>query len=451
MGLDAVEVSWELAADDAMRNVVARGVELAVPQLAHSVHVEVEGLQPDRWYWYRFRAGDAESPIGRTRTLPPPDSLPKELRIAVASCQHYEAGLYTAYQHMARQDLDLVVHLGDYIYEYGVKQNKKKGKDRVRNHIGGEIKSLDDYRIRYALYKCDEHLQASHAIAPWMVVWDDHEIENNYANDLSEDSKVTPAEFLARRANAYQAYYEHLPLRRRSLPRGPDLQLYRKASFGRLAELLFLDTRQYRSDQPNSARHMGLTDEAFSQQATLLGRQQRGWMEAALIQSPAQWNVLAQQVMMAQIDLAEGSEQKYYMDGWAGYSYERREMLQFMADRRVPNPIVLTGDFHANWVNDLRLDDRNQSTPIIATEFIGTSISSGGDGEQSPAHLKSALDENPCVRFHNHERGYVYCKVTPESWTSDFLCVEYVTRPGAPLVKRATFVVENGTPGAKPA
>ena len=442
---DNLEVAWELAADESMTRVLQRGTAVATPELAHSVHVEVDALEPNRWYWYRFRAGDAESPIGRTRTLPAADATPPELRFAVASCQHYEAGFYTAYQHMAEEDVDLVFHLGDYIYEYGGED------DRVRKHLGGEIVSLADYRVRHSQYKSDPLLQAMHARCPWFVTWDDHEVENNYANDVAEDESIDPVAFLVRRANAYQAYYENMPLRKTSLPRGPDLQLYRRARFGQLAEFNILDTRQYRTNQPNRDGICDVNDAALSPDNSMLGAKQRAWLEAALVNSPATWNVLAQQVMMGTVDVEPGDERRYFMDQWPGYLNERQPLLKLMADRQVQNPIVLTGDYHANWVNNLRLDDRRSDTPVVATEFVGTSISSEGNGARFPKYWQETLAENPCVRFLNQERGYIRCTVTPDEWRSDFRTVPYVTRPGAPITTRATFVVESGRPGAEQA
>ena len=360
MPSESVEVGWEIATDDAMKNVVRRGTAVATPQLGHSVHVEAEGLEPDRWYWYRFRAGDAESRVARTRTLPPPTARPDALRFAFASCQSYEQGLFTAYEHMAKDELDLIFHLGDYIYEYGGVDGK------VRKHLGAEIASLDDYRIRHAQYRSDPLLQAAHRRCPWFVTWDDHEVENNYANATAEDTGVDPADFLIRRANAYQAYYEMMPLRAGSLPRGPHMQLYRKASYGRLAELMILDTRQYRTDQPNGDRGADLNENALDPRNTMLGAEQEGWLQASLLESTGTWNVLAQQVMMGMVDLSPGENDRYSMDQWPGYAAERMRLVKFLADRKVPNPVVLTGDIHSNWVNDLRVDDRKSDTPVIA-------------------------------------------------------------------------------------
>ena len=446
MPLDAaVEVAWEIATDDAMRNIVQRGTAIATPQLGHSVHVEAEGLQPDRWYWYRFRAGDAESKVGRARTMPLATSSPDQLKFAFASCSHYEAGFFTAYGHMAREDLDLIIHLGDYIYE------REGMEGKIRKHAGQEVDSLDDYRTRHSQYKLDPDLQAAHARAPWFVTWDDHEVDNNYANAVNEKPGIDPAAFLGRRANAYQAYYEMMPLRRTSVPHGARMQLYRQASFGRLAELLVLDTRQYRTDQPNGDKRSPINDDASKSESTLLGAEQKGWLQQQLIASPGTWNILAQQVMMGMVNQGTASEGAYSMDQWPGYTHERVELGRFLASRRVLNPVVLTGDIHSNWVNDLRVDDRHPETPVIATEFVGTSITSGGNGvDQTRAH-DAVLSRNPGVRFQNAQRGFVRCTVTPKTWQSDYMIVPKVTERDCPVTQRASFVVESGRPGVQPA
>jgi alkaline phosphatase D len=438
-----VEVAWEVAEDEGMKKVVQRGKATAAPELGHSVHVELSGLQPDRWYWYRFRAGGAESPVGRTRTLPAPGVMPERLRFAFASCQHWETGLFTAYDRMAQDDLDLVFHLGDYIYEGA-------GRDGlVRKHAAPKLMSLADYRIRHAQYRSDPSLHGMHARCPWFVTWDDHEVENNYASGISARKNVDPAAFLEQRAHAYQAYYEAMPLRSRSLPHGPDMQLYRKASFGRLAELLVLDTRQYRSDQPNGDKASDLNEAALDPKQTIMGARQREWLQSSLTASPATWNILAQQVMMGMVDRAAGEAHSYSMDQWPGYAHERIELVRYMAERQVKNPVVLTGDIHSNWVNDLRVDDRKPETPVIATEFVGTSITSGGNGMDKPKNLPTLLAENPGVKFHNTQRGYVRCTVTPGEWRTDYLVADTVTQPGGKVAERASFVVEAGRAGAR--
>jgi alkaline phosphatase D len=445
MDPELVEVRWELADDEGMTKVVNSGTAVATPQLGHSVHVEVNGLKPDRWYWYRFRIGDADSPIGRTRTLPALDAKPDQLRFAFASCQHFEQGLFTAYDHMAKEDLDLVVHLGDYIYE------GPGSADRLRKHLGGKLNTLADYRLRYCQYKSDPLLMKAHARFPWIVTWDDHEVENNYAADRSERKRIDPVDFLEMRANSYQAYYEMMPLRKRSFPCGPDLHLYRKLAFGNLAEFFVLDTRQYRSPQPNGDQLADLNWAAWNAHSTLLGPKQKGWLMASLLQSKSTWNVLAQQIMMGMVDLTKGPDHKYSMDQWPGYAYERVQLARFLADRRVPNPIVLTGDIHSNWVNDLHVDDTKPETPIVASEFVGTSISSGGNGADKSRDHDSLLSENPFVKYHNRQRGYVHCTVTPKSWKSDYRIVPDVVKPNGSVVTGASFVVENGKRGVSPA
>jgi alkaline phosphatase D len=442
MAPELIGVTWEIAADEAMTRVVRRGEAIATPQLGHSVHVEVDGLEPDRPYWYRFRAGDAESGVGRTRTMPAPSASPDRLRFAFASCQHYEVGLYTAYEHMAKDDLDLVVHLGDYIYE-------GPGRDgQVRKHAGGELTSLEDYRIRYSQYKTDPHLRAMHALCPWVLTWDDHEVDNNYAGSISEHEGADPVAFLERRANAYQAYYEMMPLRRRSLPRGPEMRLYRTVEFGRLARFQVLDTRQYRTDQPNGDRRSPLNEAALSPRNSLLGERQAGWLKASLLASTATWNVLAQQVMMALVGYRKDEgELLYSMDQWPSAAHQRIALVEFLRDRRVPNPVVLTGDIHSNWANELRVDDRKPEGPVVAAEFVGTSITSGGDGRPDAPDLERRLADNPGVKFFNAQRGYVRCTVTPEAWRSDYRVIERVTTPGAPAETKASFVVEAGKPG----
>jgi alkaline phosphatase D len=445
MPSEAIEVRWEVAADDSFQTIVQSGVELATPQLGHSVHVELAGLKPDSWYWYRFHAGDAISRVGRTRTMPAADVMPERLRFAFASCQHFESGYFTAYEHMAKEDLDLVLHLGDYIYEYGGMDN------RVRKHHGPEITTLEHYRSRYAQYRLDPLLQAMHAVCPWAVVWDDHEFDNNCAGDISEESHVSKTDYLLRRANAYQAYYESMPLRRACIPKGPDLTLYRTLDFGRLARFEMLDARQYRTDQPNGDGLKPLEGGALDPAGTMLGETQERWLMSELLASTSRWNVLGQQVMMARVDRTPGPETKFSMDQWSGYDVARRRLLDFLATRRIPNPVVLTGDIHSNWVNELKTDFDDESAPIVASEFVGTSISSGGNGLQFVKNHAELLSENPFVKFQNSERGYVSCTVTPKEWRSDYQVVEFVDKPGAALIKRGSFVIEDGQPGPKSA
>lgn len=437
-----VRVEWEVATDDRMRRIVKRGTAVARPELAHSVHVEVRGLNPSRWYWYRFRVGPTLSPVGRTRTAPARGARLDKLSFAFASCQNYEDGFYTAHRHMAGEDLDLVIFLGDYIYEGGMRPG------RTRAHNGAEIYTLDDYRNRYALYKSDPDLRQSHAAFPWVVTWDDHEVDNNYAAALDQDGTAS-AKFLPRRAAAYQAYYEHMPLRLATMPRGPNMRLYRRLSYGTLAEFSVLDTRQYRTDQPCGDGQKLRCPEAFDRSRSLLGESQERWLLGGLSQSRARWNILAQQVMISQTQEVAGTEKKYQMDNWNGYVAGRQRLLDFFREKKTSNPVVLTGDIHSNWVCDVRADFDAPQSKTIATEFVGTSISSGGDGNNNPAEAERRLRANPHLKFYNGQRGYVRCTVGPERWQSDYRVVEAVTRSDAPVTTRASFVVENGKAGAQ--
>lgn len=442
-GMDKTNVSveWRVARDERMSDVVKRGTAVASAALAHSVHVEVRGLEADRHYWYQFRVGNEESPVGRTRTAPAFNSQPKDLKFAFASCQHYESGYFTAYSHMANDDLHAVVHLGDYIYEGAGREGQ------IRKHTGLEINSLSDYRNRYALYRTDAHLAKVHQLFPWIVTWDDHEVDNNYAADKDQDGSARDT-FLERRANAYQAYYEHMPLRRASLPQGSKLLLYRRLTFGNLAEFSVLDTRQYRTDQPCNDGNKPQCPAALDKDATLLGPEQERWFLNGLSRSKARWNVVAQQVMMAKVDRMPGPDHAYAMDQWSGYEEARRRVLRFLAERRPSNPVVITGDIHSNWVADLKADFDKPDSAVVGTEFVGTSISSGGDGADMLPAVEKYLPENPHVKFYNSQRGYVHCTLTPDQYKAEYRVLPFVTKPDAPMRTRATFVVENGRPGA---
>jgi alkaline phosphatase D len=442
---DDVRVQWQVAHDEGMQQIAAKGVATAAADWAHSVHVEVQGLQPDRAYWYQFKVGSDTSPVGRTRTAPAADALLDSLKFAFVSCQRFEDGYYTAYEHLLKDDLRAVIHLGDYMYENAPKAGTP------RYFSAPEIFTLEDYRARHAVYRTDPHLQAAHAAFPFLVTWDDHEVDNNYAADAPEKALADPAEFLKRRANAYKAYYEHMPLRRSALPRGPAMDLYRRVAFGRLVAFSMLDTRQYRSDQPCGDGYQPVCEGVGDPRATMLGETQEAWLRDGLTASSARWNVLAQQVILAPVDFASnplaGEGPTYSMDKWSGYEVPRTRLIQFLAERRISNPIVLTGDVHCNWVNDLKADFRNADSATVGTEFVGTSVTSTGDGSEKRENTDTVLSRNPFVKYFNSERGYVRCEITPAAWRADYRTVPFVTRPGAPCQTRATFVVENGRPG----
>ncbi len=439
MPAEPIEVSWVVAEDEHLSKVVRKGREVARPEWAHSVHVEISGLKPESSYWYQFKCGSELSPLGRTRTMPAAGVSPARFHFAFASCQHFETGYFTAYDHIVREAPDLIVHLGDYIYE-GAGREKQ-----VRMHLGKEIFTLEDYRNRHAQYKTDLSLQAAHAAAPWIVTWDDHEVENNYAGEISEEIDVAPREFLKRRAAAYQAYYEHMPIRRSAFPNGPDMQLYRRISVGNLAEFFVLDTRQYRTDQPAGGARSSPSAQSDSPRASMLGAAQRQWLLDGLVSSQAKWKVLAQQVMMARVDRAEGEGEEFSIDQWPGYEHERRTILKHLADQKISNAVVLTGDIHSNWANELTLPEDEGFSYPVAAELVGTSISASGDGRNQPAYLDQTLAQNPFVKFHNAQRGYIRCDLSRDQWRADFRTLDFVTKPASPIRSRASFVLETGS------
>jgi len=450
-GTRGVPVEWEVAADDRFRKVVQRGTVLAGADLGYSVHVDVRGLRPSTTYWYRFRARHVISPVGRTRTAPAAGSSPRSLNFAFASCQQWQTGYYTAYRHMAEQDLDFVVHLGDYIYE-GIHETTVRSQ-AAPAMAWPEPTDLAAYRNRYALYKLDPDLQAAHAAFPFVVTWDDHEVENNYASDISQidtEPDQVRAVFLQRRAAAYRAWYEHMPVRAALLPSGPDLLVYRRLRFGDLAELNVLDTRQYRSDQACGDGRVRDCAELDDPTRTITGSDQEQWLLDGLDASRSRWKVLAQQVFVAKRDFAVGPAVEVSADGWDGYPFSRHRLLDHIARQRVDDVVVLTGDVHNSWVNDLKADFANPGSATVATELVGTSITSGGNGTDTPtAAAAAALQENPHIKFFSNRRGFVQCELTQRHWRTDFQEVGYVTVPGAPLTTRASFLVESGRPGAE--
>jgi alkaline phosphatase D len=443
---EVVSVDWEVATDERMGRIVQRGVAAATPAFAHAVHVEVDGLEPARWYWYRFRAGGEASAIGRTRTAPAANADAERLRLAFASCQQFEQGYFNAYRHMLADDLDLIVHLGDYIYE------SSWGQDHVRKHGAPEPHTLDDYRIRHALYKSDPDLRAAHAACPWLLTWDDHEVQNDYANDRSEHLDP-PAWFLERRAAAYRAYYEHMPLRRSMVPFGPHMRMFSRVAFGRLALFHMLDDRQYRSHQPCALPGRGgatLVEECAARldpRLTMLGDAQERWLADGLDRSLARWNLIGQQTLMAQLDRKPGPGQQLWTDGWDGYPAARRRLLDYLGQRKPANPVVLGGDVHSFWVADLKPDFDDPRSPVVGTEFVGTSITSQFRRRQED--VDALLPDNPHVRLGNGaRRGYVRMEVTRQRLRADLRTVRSVTQPSADADTLATFVVEDGRPGA---
>ncbi|MBQ1017387.1 alkaline phosphatase D family protein [Micromonospora sp. D93] len=432
-----VTVEWQVSTTDRFTSLVASGSVVARYADAHSVHAIAGGLAADSDYYYRFRAQGQISPVGRTRTAPAPSSFGRDLVMAFASCAHYEAGYYTAYRRMAEDNPGLILHLGDYIYEGGV------GTSTVRQHVGAEIVSLADYRRRYALYKSDPDLQAAHAAAPWLVVPDDHEVENNYANMVRNDSSptLTAAQWTARRTAAYRAYYENMPLRPASAANGNSIPLYRRVRWGQLATFHMLDTRQFRDDQACGDGWKVCADADLASRS-LTGANQEAWLLDGLAQRYGTWDILGQQVFFAQQLDANGATS---MDAWDGYRASRSRIQTGWQQRGVRNPLVLTGDVHRSWANDLKADYANPSSATIGTELVCTSISSTGNGSGSTTVPNAAA--NPHLRFYSDRRGYVRTTISRSQVRADFRAVNTVTEHGAAASTVRSFVILDGQPG----
>jgi len=455
---EPIAVRWELAHDEQFQRPVQSGSMLALAELAHSVHVEVGGLESDRWYFYRFMAGNAVSPVGRTRTLPKNAAPVERLRLAYASCQKWEDGYFSAWRHMREENLDLVLFLGDYIYEYPAPFA------RVRRPSGGWVLTLDDYRRRYALYKGEADLQVMHAACPWLVVWDDHEVQNDYAGVHAGNSGPTdPAvasNFLLRRAAAYQAWYEHMPVRASvliqglaGLASGAEMRIYDRLQYGQLASLYLLDTRQYRDPQvcnKGGGNGSSTVDPANCPQwqdpnRTMLGQRQEAWLVDGFSQRGSHsttWNVLGQQTLFGQRDLRPGPSQSFWNDGWDGYSAARRRLTDAMRQHQLANPVLLGGDVHANWVGHVKVDYADQQSESIGVEFCGTSITSRASGN---ANMAALLAANPHFIFADAtQKGYGVAEFTPKQLRVNLRVVGDVTRQDSKIETLASFAVPAG-------
>jgi alkaline phosphatase D len=448
----AVPVRWEVAHDEQFSRIAQRGEVQAVAELAHSVHAEVAGLDSDRWYFYRFIAGGTASPVGRTRTLPAPCAEVQKLRLAYASCQRWEHGYFSAYRHMREENLDAVLFLGDYVYEY------PNAAHAVRVPSGGWTLTLDDYRRRYALHKGEAELQAMHAACPWIVTWDDHEVQNDYAGLQAGDGGPAVADFGARRAAAYQAFYEHMPVRASALTRalaglaaGAELRLYSQLRFGRLATLNLLDTRQYRDPQvctragrASSPVHPASCPSWNDPARSLLGAAQERWLDQALAGSGDGWAIVAQQTLFGRRDLQPEAGGAFWNDGWDGYDAARSRLTASLRNHKVANAVLLGGDVHENWVGHVLADYRRPDSEALGVEFCGTSITSRSGGNDK---LARRLADNPHFVFADAQRrGYGVAEFTPRKLTTSLRVVDDVTRRDSRIDTLARFAVEAGRP-----
>ncbi len=445
-----VTLRYEIASDPGMSKIVRHGSATAEAAFAYSVHLDVAGLQAGRSYWYRFLSGDAVSATGRAITLPAAASVLDKLRFGFVSCSNYEHGYFSAYRHLTNENPEFVLFLGDYIYET-IEQNRQI----VRRHSDGiEAATLPTYRNRYAQYRLDADLQGLHAQAPAIVTWDDHEVQNDYADKWSETFD-DPAEFLLRRAAAYQAFYEHMPVRPIvSRPDGPRMRVYDRFTLGDLIEISLIDGRQYRSRQAcyappsKGGGHIETNascPERLEAGRTMLGFGQEAWLYTGLAHSQARWNLIAQDVLMAQLRRRQDGIDAFWTDDWNGYPANRARLLKHIYDRKVSNPVVISGDIHSFFANDLKLDFDDETSPIVATEFVGTSISSYGPPYDPIAKV---LPDNPHVHFFDsRRRGYVLIDLTAERMQAQMRVISDPHDPKATISTFKTFAVEGGRPG----
>jgi alkaline phosphatase D len=464
LGKEAITLRWELAQDEGFKQIVQSGQASALPELGHSVHVEVSGLVPsERWYFYRFMLGgvasnsgatgnDWVSPTGRTRTLPAANSALAKLRLAYASCQRWEHGYYSAYTHMLADQPDAVVFLGDYIYEYPTAANA------VRKPTGGWVTTLDEYRARYAMHKSDPELQSMHAHCPWLVTWDDHEVQNDYAGLSPGDAGPVVVDFAARRAAAYQAFYENMPLRASvlqagtaGLAAGAEMRIYNSLRFGSLATLHLLDARQYKNTlvcTKGGAAGAGSVNPAqcpewLDPNRSLLGNAQERWLGESLNRNKAEkgWQIIGQSTVFGPRDFRVGPGQLFSNDGWDGYTPARKRLTDTLQAQKAPNVVVLGGDIHANWVGHILADYAKPNSKALGVEFCGTSITSNASNDKTDERLA----ENPHFVFADAQyRGYGLADFTPGQLNVSLRVVDDVRNPKTQVQTLAKFAVQAG-------
>lgn len=449
MPVAPVMVDWEVAEDAGFKMIAARGSEKAWPELAHCVHAEVAGLRPGRDYFYRFHCAGSTSLVGRARTLPTPGAKLDRISFAAVGCQHFEAGYYTAYRHVAEEALDFVFHYGDFIYETHA-DNALNGLSEpiepVRRYWGHEPYSLDDYRLRYAQELLDTDLQEARMAHPWFCTYDDHEVQNNWASAFDENG--TPPEiFLLRRGIALQVWYEHMPVRRSVYPQ-PDgaVDFRRRADFGDLARLHFPNTRLFRTDQPCGDGFKPACPAMAAAGSQMIDAAQERWIGEGLASSRQRWQGVLQQVMMAPLDRRTADHDApvptFNMDSWAGYPTQRERVFDLFGKHPGGNVVVVTGDEHQNYAIDLQHEGRT-----VASEFVSTSITSGGDGHDVRPGNDRIMADNANLRWTNDRRGYLFSEVTPAAWTGQYKVVAAVSTAGLPIKVAGSWAAETGKAG----
>ncbi|MFC4602712.1 alkaline phosphatase D family protein [Rhodococcus kronopolitis] len=476
---EQVPVRWEVATDPAFATVVRSGTVTATAESDHTVKVDATGLQPATTYHYRFTArGGAVagqvSPVGRTRTAPATDADLDRLRFGVVSCSNWEAGYFAAYRHLAvREDLDAVIHLGDYIYEYGQGEYGARNGSVRLHEPAHEIVSLADYRIRHAQYKTDPDLAALHARVPFIATWDDHEsADNAYKAGAENHSPATEGDWATRKANSAQAYFEWMPVRVNGS--GTEAVLYRRFRFGNLAELSMLDLRTYRDEQATPGAGWRAVD---APERTITGRAQMDWLTNGIVSSPTQWSVVGNPVMIAPslippldtrttravTDMigVPAAGIPYGTDSWDGYTADRRRLFDAIAGQGVENTVFITGDIHSSWACDLPVDSANYPAgPTVGTEFVVPSVTSPNmdDSLNVPPRTASVAVEEAFKAVNRHIRyidfdshGYGVFEVNRAAAQMDWFYLSDPTDPRATAARGASYRVGSGEQRTLPA
>jgi len=471
------KVRWEVASDAGFRKVVRTGTVTTSAARDHTVKVDATGLAPETWYYYRFLSGGVPSPVGRTRTAPHATATPDHLRFGVVSCANLQAGWFSAYRHLAaRDDLHAILHLGDYVYEYAPGEyGYGQGNVDVRRHDPAtEMVQLADYRRRHAQYKQDPDLQALHARYPFIVTWDDHEVANDAWREGAENHQPAEGDYVARRARSHRAYDEWMPVRMDGTAALDDgTRLFRRLTFGRLAEISMLDLRTYRDQQATTP----LVDPAIDDpQRTITGREQLDWLKTSLT-APAQWKLVGNPVMIAPVTFAQVPKDligpvddvtgilprdgaPYNVDQWDGYTDDRREVLAHIRDRGLRDVVFLTGDIHSAWACDLPYDAATYPVGDSAgVEFVCTSVTSnnldditGTPPRTSSLTVEAALQtSNRHVRYLNFDdHGYSVFDVTPARAQMDYYVIGDRADRNAASRWTASWATRSGTSKVTP-
>ena len=440
MGLSGTAtVGVEIADDDGFRRIVRSGSVTASPARGHAVHVEPVDLDPARTYFYRFHLDGATSPIGRTATIDPQAT---RMRLALAACQHWEHGWFSAYRDMVAQEINVLLHVGDYIYE----KSFGTGPD-VRSFGAPDPFTLDEYRVRHALYRTDPDLQAATAAFPIIATWDDHEVENDYAS-LQGSVTEDPAAFVARRAAAYQAWFEHMPISPRRLTPHGAADIVRRFEWGALASLSVLDCRQFRTSQPCGRGGQVIADcaEVFDPVATMLGLEQEAWLRDRLANERTRWSLIGQATMVSRLPLPGGGDARW-SDIWDGYAASRDRLIAALRQPAVRNAVLLGGDVHSFWANDIPSDPERMEGPVVASEIVTSCLAS----RSGPEELFTGIQgRNPQVRFHDNDNaGYTLLDIDAERIDGRFRAVRDLTDPNSASFDLRRFAIEDRAPGVR--